>query len=290
MPVITKPINLSLTWASAGDVLDPGNTKYASGWSAEIPPRQWFNYIDNRQDEAIAHINQHGVAVWDADTEYQINKSYVQGDSNGTIYRCKQTHTNQRPEDDVANTYWQIAFASAGDFYTKTEADGRYAEIANNGSDFTNTATFRTNLSLYSQAELYTRTEVDSKTTKASKTQAEAGSSDAVLMTPLRTEQWGSANLLGLGQSWVNVASTRAFSTTYTNTTGRPIFVSIAVGNVPDTGISLTVSGVLVARTGVSGGDDGNRDNTVSAVVPHGATYSAATLGTGTILIWAELR
>jgi len=95
MPAILKPANLSLTWASGGDVLNPGDTKYASGWSVEIPPRQWFNYLDNRQDTALAHINQHGVVVWDATTEYQEDKSYVQGVTNGTIYRCIQTHTNQ---------------------------------------------------------------------------------------------------------------------------------------------------------------------------------------------------
>jgi hypothetical protein len=72
MPQIIKPSNLSLTWASGGDVLNPGDTKYASGWQVEIPPRQWFNYLDNRQDTALAHINQHGVAVWDSATEYQV--------------------------------------------------------------------------------------------------------------------------------------------------------------------------------------------------------------------------
>ena len=143
MPQIQKPSNLSLTWASAGDVLDPGNTKYATGWQVEIPPRQWFNYLDNRQDTAIAHINQHGVAVWDASTEYQANKSYCQGLTNGTVYRCVQTHTNQNPEADMSNTYWIVAFASAGDFYTKTEVDGAFLSKAANGSDILNAATFR---------------------------------------------------------------------------------------------------------------------------------------------------
>ena len=148
MPQILKPANLSLTWASGGDVLNPGDTKYATGWQVEIPPRQWFNYLDNRQDTALAHINQHGIAVWDATTEYQAGKSYVQGTTNGTIYRCIQTHTNQDPELDVGNVYWIIAFASAGDSYTKTE--------------------------------------VDAKTTVASTAQARGWTSNTALITPLR--------------------------------------------------------------------------------------------------------
>lgn len=186
MAEILKPSNLSLTWASGGDILDPGDTKYATGWQVEIPPRQWFNYLDNRQDEAIAHINQHGVAAWDNGTEYQANKSYVQGLTNGTIYRCVQTHTNQDPEADLTNTYWITAFASAGDFYTKTEADGLYLAKAQNLADLTNTATARTNLGVYGTTQTYTKTEVDAKTTVASTAQAQGLTSNTTLLTPLR--------------------------------------------------------------------------------------------------------
>lgn len=186
MALILKPSNLSLTWASGGDILNPGDTKYATGWQVEIPPRQWFNYLDNRQDTAIAHINQHGVPTWDATTEYQEDKSYVQGSTNGTIYRCVQTHINQDPETDVSNTYWITAFASAGDFYTKTETDGLYLAKAQNLDDLPNKATARTNLSVYSQAQTYTKTEVDAKTTVASSAQAQSQASNTTLLTPLR--------------------------------------------------------------------------------------------------------
>lgn len=189
MPVITKPTDLSLIWASAGDVLDPGNTKYATGWEAEIPPRQWFNYLDNRQDQAIAHINQHGVPVWDSNTEYQEDKSYVQGSTNGTIYRCVQTHTDQDPETDVSNTYWIIAFASAGDFYTKTEANSLYLAKASNGSDIPNAATFRSNIDVYQTTQVYTKTEVNAKTTVSSTAQAQAQTSNTTLLTPLRLSE-----------------------------------------------------------------------------------------------------
>ena len=182
----SKPSGMNIVWASAGDILDPGDTKYQTGWGVEIPPRQWENYSQNKQDGFMAHANQLGMVDWDAETEYQANKSYVQGTTNGTVYRCILTHTNQDPELDVTNTYWIIAFASAGDFYTKTETDGLYLAKAQNLADLTNTATARTNLSVYSQAQTYTKTEVDAKTTVASTAQAQAWTSNTTLITPLK--------------------------------------------------------------------------------------------------------
>lgn len=182
----SKPSGMNIVWASAGDILNPGDTKYQTGWGVEIPPRQWENYSQNKQDAYMAHANQLGIVDWDAETEYQADKSYVQGTTNGTVYRCILTHTNQDPELDVTNTYWIIAFASAGDFYTKTEADGLYLAKAQNLADLTNAATARTNLSVYSQAQTYTKTEVDAKTTVASTAQAQALSSNTTLITPLR--------------------------------------------------------------------------------------------------------
>lgn len=286
MALISKPINLSLTWASGGDVLNPGDTKYATGWQVEIPPRQWFNYLDNRQDTALAHINQHGVVVWDATTEYQEDKSYVQGVTNGTIYRCVQTHTNQDPEADLTNTYWIIAFASAGDFYTKTEADNLYLAKANNLSDLTNTATARTNLSVYSQAQTYTKTEVDAKTTVASTAQAQAGSSNTVLMTPLRTEEWGTNTVIGMGQTYQDVTGSRSSGVTYTNTSGRPILVvlSALTVNAPESAVIL-VNGVTIYS-----GDLGvSETSVVSFIVPDGMTYSVTLVST-VIARWMELR
>lgn len=226
MAEILKPSDLNKIWASAGDVLAPSDSKIATGWQVEIPPRQYFNYIDNKQDQAIAHINQHGIAVWDSNTEYQWTlsgtKSICMG-SNGTIYRTKQLNINQNPVLDVTNIYWEVAFANVSDFYTQTQSDARYLQKSLNLSDLPNTATARTNLSVYSQAQTYTKTEVDAKTTVASALQTQQQTSNTTLISPLGLAtafqaanqllsangyqkfpgglivQWGSANVAATG-------------------------------------------------------------------------------------------
>lgn len=192
MAEINKPSDINKIWASAGDVLAPSDSKIATGWAVEIPPRQWFNYIDQKQDAAIAHINQHGIPVWDNVTEYQYSlsgtKSICMG-SDGTIYRAKQVSVNQNPVTDTSDTYWEIAFANTGDFYTQTQSDSRYLQKSANLSDLVNPATARTNLSVYSQAQTYTKTEVDAKTTVASAAQAQAQTSDTLLISALKLGQ-----------------------------------------------------------------------------------------------------
>lgn len=111
MAEITLPANLGNIWASSGDVLKPSDNKILQGWSAEIPPRQWFNWLDNRQDQAIAHIAQHGISVWSSTIEYQANKSYVQG-SDGIVYKALTTNTNINPVGGASGN-WQSAFISA---------------------------------------------------------------------------------------------------------------------------------------------------------------------------------
>lgn len=205
MAEITKPVDINKIWASAGDVLAPSDSKIATGWQVEIPARQYFNYIDWKQDAAIAHINQHGIPVWDNTTEYQYSlsgtKSICMG-SDGTIYRAKQVSINQNPVTDTTDTYWEIAFANVADFYTQTQSDARYLQKAANLSDLTNTATARTNLSVYSQAQTYTKTEVDAKTTVASTAQAQALTTNTTLITPLSLfESFKGSNQLVSGSS-----------------------------------------------------------------------------------------
>lgn len=121
--------DLSLLWASAGDILQPSDSKIQQGWAPEIPPRQWFNWLDNRQDEAIAHIAQHGISVWSSTIEYQAGKSYVQG-SDGFVYKAVTTTTNVNPVGNVGD--WESAFLTAAQATQVATAAQSRAMTANN--------------------------------------------------------------------------------------------------------------------------------------------------------------
>lgn len=93
-------------WASSGDVVAPDSAKIVAGWGVEVVPRQWWNWFENRQDQNIAYMLQKGFPEWDATTEYQINKSYVQ--HNGTVYKATATSVNSDP---TALVSWVKVFA-----------------------------------------------------------------------------------------------------------------------------------------------------------------------------------
>ena len=174
MPLFTKP-QFNNVWASSGTKLMPETTKILQGWVVEIPPYEFDNWIQNRQDALLAHINQVGIPMWDQTVEYQATKSYVQGTTSGVVYRAVTTNTNVNPELDIQGN-WTVAFQASGQALLKSQNladvpdkaaardnlgiattafyDGRYLQSGNNLSDVPNKATARNNLGLGNSAIL----------------------------------------------------------------------------------------------------------------------------------------
>ncbi|WPJ20651.1 putative tail fiber protein [Pseudomonas phage vB_PF_Y1-MI] len=152
MANIIKPSGVNQLWAAGGTKVDPGLIKSNIGWVVELPPYQYQNWLDNRQDTFIAHINQHGIPEWDSETEYQGNLSYTQG-TDGMIYKCVSTNTNFNPVNPLNSTYWVRAFETYGSVAVVqnqlTQHLTNYATLAG----ITNPVLARNNLSLYSRAE-----------------------------------------------------------------------------------------------------------------------------------------
>jgi hypothetical protein len=93
---------------------------------------------------------------------------------------------------------------------------------------------------------------------------------------------------LGVGQTWQAVTGSRAAGTTYTNSTGRPIAVSIA--SLPSGGnatATLTVGGVVIANTQQT--TSIGYAPTIFAIIPNSTTY-VLTLTNFTLNTWNELR
>jgi len=94
---------------------------------------------------------------------------------------------------------------------------------------------------------------------------------------------------IGVGQTWQDVAASRAYATNYTNNTGRPLLTRIwgqAATSAAWT-ITGTVDGVTTGATGMS--LNGGAYAVLDMIVPANSVYSFASNNT-TKNGWAELR
>ena len=94
----------------------------------------------------------------------------------------------------------------------------------------------------------------------------------------------------GIGQTYSNVTASRVSGTTYTNSSTRPIMLSIAVRDVSHGGTTATlyVNSSIAIRLDDLAGDLAGYVQIV-AVVPAGQTYKLDASG-NLITFWGELR
>lgn len=105
----TRP-DYTYKWGSTGTVSTPTNGKIQQGWVVEKPTFAYWNFIENRQDQALAYIMQQGIPEWSNAIEYQNGSSWVQ--YGGVLYYAIQTGTNHQP--DTSPTYWTEFTGSGG--------------------------------------------------------------------------------------------------------------------------------------------------------------------------------
>lgn len=139
-----KP-SYSVVWAELGDNSKPLDSYIQNGWEAVKPPRQYFNWLDNRQDSALAYLYQAGIPEWDNATPYEGNFSYVQG-SDSKVYKCIANNTNTDPTNPANAAFWEEAFASKA-AYDALAADVTALETQmGDGSGVTNPVAWRSAL------------------------------------------------------------------------------------------------------------------------------------------------
>ena len=98
-----------------------------------------------------------------------------------------------------------------------------------------------------------------------------------------------SMSSIGYSQTWQVVTGSRALSTTYYNTTGKPImaFVRLTCGTSEASGAFVLVNGVSVG----AGSSAANGQSQVTFIVPPSQSYEVqANTGSPTLGTWVELR
>lgn len=93
---------------------------------------------------------------------------------------------------------------------------------------------------------------------------------------------------IGYGQTYTDVTASRALSTTYTNSSARPLVVSVNCTMPSTAQLIATVNGVAVAW---SNSQQSGNETGLQFIVPPGGTYSIApTAGSPAIVKWFELK
>lgn len=117
--------------------------------------------------------------------------------------------------------------------------------------------------------------------------------SDGTVQTALENLDLGEAAKVSLGvdQNYVNVTSLRQSGVVYTNSTGKPILVSISILNERGKeSSSLFIDDTEVASSAISpvSGAYSAVRSSVQAIVGNGKTYRLT--GPGSVIGWSELR
>jgi len=123
---MTDKPNLTRVWAGTapgGNVVDPDTVtagKFAAGWQAEVPPFEYFNFIQKQITEGLAHINEQGIAVWDDVTTYPVG-GLAKG-SDGNVYKALTSQNDNDPVSD-GGTNWDKEPTKA-DFISEVAGKG----------------------------------------------------------------------------------------------------------------------------------------------------------------------
>lgn len=104
------------------------------------------------------------------------------------------------------------------------------------------------------------------------------------------------SDVIGVGQTWTDVTGSRVAGTTYTNSTGKPIMVSVAITTTTtnaSVNSTFTINGSIVANTTVNSSNGTSFPaivQTYSFIIPNGSTYSCTAASLPSISRWWELR
>jgi hypothetical protein len=108
---MTTQRDLPLVWASGGGQTPTGDAKYVSGWVAEIPSFQNFNYVLSNTTTNILAQAEQGYLTWEPTISYKAGSSVLS--SNGRRFFALADSIGQDPLLDLTFSYW-----SSGDYFT----------------------------------------------------------------------------------------------------------------------------------------------------------------------------
>ena len=245
----------------------PPDTRLPKDLGGEAPDGLDFNGVLNIISQAVVFLQKGNAYQFDAALAPYPIGALVRSNDNLTTYQSTVVSNSNNPNSNM--TGWRIYNGSGFIVDNLTTNDSAKALSAKQGKVLQ-----------------------DNKLGKAE---------NAVSATKLQTARAinnvlfdGTSNidlpLLGYGQTWQNVTGSRASGIAYTNNTGKPIQVWLALNDTYGTGFSLIIGGVTIFSLNYDIPPNGFYP--ISFIVPIGNTYKVTWAGgTGTQLVsWVELR
>lgn len=245
----------------------PPNTRLPKDVGGEAPDGLDFNGVLNALSQAVVFLQKGNAYQFDAALAPYPIGALVRSNDNLTTYQSTVPNNSNNPNSNMSG--WRVYNGSGFIVDNLTTNDSAKALSAKQGKVLND--------------KMLGKTE------------------NAVSATKLRTARTinnvlfdGTADinlpLLGYGQTWQDVSSSRASGATYTNTTNRPIFISIYsnTGQSYGKAVTLLVNDVRVGYMDTASNDDAQ----LTAIIPPNSKYSVSFSGfvLSSNLWWMELR
>lgn len=102
---MTQRPDVGRVWANnapSANIQDPdkfSSGKVEKGWEAEIPPFQWFNWVQNRNDLFKLALLERGIPAWGNEVSYA-RGAVTFNDTDGWIYIASSANTNRKPDEN----------------------------------------------------------------------------------------------------------------------------------------------------------------------------------------------
>jgi hypothetical protein len=259
--------------------------------SGGVPPfGQDFNGLLNQITAGLQWLQIGGLAVYNPALQtaiggYPNGAVLIKASGNGLWI---STTDNNLTDPDTGGTGWADLLVS----YVKNDGHTYGISITGNAATATSANTAVSALTANTANTATTATSAASATVAGTASNA-ATQPVGTNSTAIASTAFVNQEAFGVGgQTWQNVTGSRSLGIAYTNSTGRPIEVSVSSANAgPGNGgaIVAIVGGVQVAQ------DDNyniNYQNHVCFIVPPGAIYQVNNNGTTnqTLNLWSECR
>ena len=264
----------------------PPDTRLPKDLGGEAPDGLDFNGLFNALSQAVVFLQKGNAYQFDAIMAPYPVGALVRSNDNLTTYQSTVPNNSNNPNSNM--TGWRIYNGSGFIVDNLTTNDSAKALSAAQGKVLQDNKLEANKVGAANGvASLDENTKVpiaqlpNASTTAIGAVQLNNTLTSSSTSQALAAAQGKALNdkMLGVGQTWQNVTSSRSVGVTYTNDTGKPIQVMIN-HNFGQSG-SIVLGGVELPVA------DGDSYSFFNFVVPSGSTYR---INGGGIVSWAELR